>query len=374
MNEIKKIMSKDNLSLHDMVFLVKLKKKYIKWSVISFILLSLIISITTKNEFTAKSKFLLESTTDGANNQLRGLAGLAGVNLPQMGSQEINVFTPDLYPSIASSDYFLSRVSNTEYSLESGEKVTLPDYFLTFESGSIFKRTGRKLVRLPKMIKGFFSSDDSQMENEKFVKSNEGNELDLMMEFNQIANYSPKEINAINELRSRILIEYENKILNVETKMPEPALSANVNKEIIDQFVKYITEYQTKKKSRNLKFLESRVEESQNNFLAAQMELAKFRDKNFGIVSQSEKTKEERLTAEFNIAFNIYNSLALEYEKAKIQLQNETPVFTIFEPVTTPNKPSEPNFIRNLIIFTLGGFVLGGFLTVGSIFYDYLKD
>ena len=97
------------------------------------------------------------------------------------------------------------------------------------------------------------------------------------------------------------------------------------------------------------------------------------RYRNFGIVSASEKTKEQRLNSEFNLAFNIYNSIALEYEKAKIEFQNEIPVFTVFEPVTQPTKPSEPILLNNLVIFILGGIVVGGFLALLSIFYDYLK-
>lgn len=373
MNEIKKILSKENLSVKEIIYLIRIKSNFIKWSVIVFILLAIIITFTTKDEYTAKSKFLLESSGEGGNNQLRGLAGLAGVNLPQLGGQEVNSITPDLYPIIAASDYFLLRVSNLEYTLESGEKITLTSFFSNFKSGSIFKRMIKSIRRIPSLILNALSMKEVEVTNSDSQKKPDLFEESVESDFNQIAFYSPLEKNSIGELKSRVMIQFENKILTVETKMPESGLSAQVNKVIIDQFIKYITDYQTNKKSKNLLFLESRVEEAQNNFINAQMQLANFRDKNFGIISQSEKSKEERLTAEFNLAFNLYNSLALEYEKAKIQLQNETPVFTVFEPVTPPTKPSEPNFFMNLIIFALAGFVMGGFLAVGSVFYDYIK-
>ncbi|MFD2203532.1 hypothetical protein [Shivajiella indica] len=373
MNEVKKILSKENLSIKEIIYLTKIKSNFIKWSVIVFILLAIIITFTTKDEYTSTSKFLLESSGEGGNNQLRGLAGLAGVNLPQLGSQDVNVITPDLYPIIAASDYFLLRVSNFEYTLESGEKTTLTLFFSDFKSGSIFKRMKKSISRFPSLISNVLSRKNSKGANLDSQKDQSLMEGFEELEFNQIAFYSPFERNSISELKSRVLITFENKILTVETKMPEPGLSAQVNKVIIDQFVKYVTDYHTKKKVKNLQFLESRVKETENNFINAQMQLANFRDKNFGIVSQSEKTKEEKLVAEFNLAFNLFNSISLEYEKAKIQLQNEIPVFTIFEPVTPPNKPSEPIFFRNLFIFTLGGFVFGSFLALGSVFYDYLK-
>jgi uncharacterized protein involved in exopolysaccharide biosynthesis len=373
MNEVKKILSKENISIQEIIFLAKLKSNFIKWSIIVFIILAIVITFTTEDEYTATSKFLLESQGDGGGNQLRGLAGLAGVNLPQLGGQEFNSITPDLYPMIAASDYFLLRVSNREYVLESGEKTTLTSFFSNFKSGSIFKRMKKAILRTPSLISNAFSKEQSIAANSDPQNKNDLFEESQELNFNQMAFYSLLERNSINELKSRVKIQFENKILTVEIKMPESGLSAQVNKVIIDQFIKYITDYQTNKKTKNLLFLESRVEEAQSNFISAQMQLANFRDKNFGIISQSEKSKEERLTAEFNLAFNLYNSIALEYEKAKIQLQNEIPVFTIFEPVTPPNKPSEPIFLKNLLIFTLGGFVFGSFLALGSIFLDYLK-
>ena len=373
MNEVKKILSKENLTIQDIKYLIKLKSSLIKWSVIIFILLAIIITFTTKDEYTATSKFLLESSGEGGNNQLRGLAGLAGVNLSQLGSQDVNIITPDLYPIIATSNYFLLRISNYEYTLESGRKTTLTSFFSDFKSGSIFKRMKKSILRIPSLISNFQSIKSESQTNSDSIKNSRMLEGSDELEFNQITFYSLSEKSSISELKSRVFIQFENKIMTVETKMPEPGLSAQVNKVIIDEFVKYVTEYHTKKRVKNLKFLESRVKETENNFINAQMQLANFRDKNFGIVSQSEKTKEEKLVAEFNLAFNLYNSIALEYEKAKIQLQNEMPVFTIFEPVTPPIKPSEPIFLRNLFIFTLGGIVFGGFIALWSIFFDYLK-
>lgn len=369
MNEVKKLISKENLTLQEIFTLIKMKFYFIRWSLIIFILIGILITVTTKDEYTATSKFLLESQGGSGQNQLRGLAGLAGVNLSQMGAQELNILTPDLYPVIASSDYFLLRVSNFEYTLESGQKKKLSDFFSDYSNDNLFIT-----------LKNFISNSISKIGNvfkRKKVNSNlkevSETKVDSIANFNQIIFYSSDEKNSIRELNARVLLQYDNKILTVETKMPEAGISAELNKVIIDQFVNYITDYQTNKKSKNLQFLESRVEEAQSKFINVQMQLASFRDKNFGIISQSEKTKEERLVAEFNLAFNLYNSLALEYEKAKIQLQNETPVFTVFEPVTIPNKPSEPNLIRNLVIFSLAGFVMGCFLAIGSIFYDYLK-
>lgn len=373
MNDVKIILSKENLSFQEIIFLAKLKSNFIKWSIIVFIMLAIVITFTTEDEYTATSKFLLESQGEGGGNQLRGLAGLAGVNLPQLGGQDLNTITPDLYPMIASSDYFLLRVSNREFVSESGEKTSLTTFFSKFKSGNIFTRMKKSISRIPSLIVNTFLKkhiEDISTVSQKDISSDLENSS---LGFNQINIYSHFEKNAISELKSRVLIQFENKIMTVETKMPESGLSAQVNTVIIDQFVKYVTDYQTKKKSTNLQFLKSRVEETQRNFLNTQMQLANFRDKNFGIVSQSEKTKEERLTTEFNLAFNLYNSLLLEYEKAKIELQNETPIFTVFEPVTLPNKPSEPNLLINLLIFTLGGFVFGSFLAIGSIFFDYLK-
>ncbi len=58
---------------------------------------------------------------------------------------------------------------------------------------------------------------------------------------------------------------------------------------------------------------------------------------------------------EYSLAYSLYQSLAKQYEQKGIELKQETPVFTVLQPVIVPLDPSSPNI---LIVFavTLLGF------------------
>ncbi|MGX7836021.1 hypothetical protein ACWKSR_12795, partial [Campylobacter fetus subsp. venerealis] len=78
-------------------------------------------------------------------------------------------------------------------------------------------------------------------------------------------------------------------------------------------------------------FVQERVLEAEGKFQEAQLKLASFRDSNQGIISRRALTKEEQLEFEFNISYNIYNTLKQELEQSTIQMKKETPVFTVME-------------------------------------------
>jgi len=70
------------------------------------------------------------------------------------------------------------------------------------------------------------------------------------------------------------------------------------------------------------------------------------------------------------LIYGIYSELAKQLEQAKIQVKQDTPVFTIIEPISVPTKKSKPN--RPMILFIW--LFLGGILGTGIVFgKGYLK-
>ncbi len=73
---------------------------------------------------------------------------------------------------------------------------------------------------------------------------------------------------------------------------------------------------------------------------------------------------EQRLQSEYELAFTLYNTLARRLQEAKIQVQEETPVFRVHEPAIVPSRPAEPDALR-----ILGGAIFVGlFLGVAFIY------
>ena len=73
-----------------------------------------------------------------------------------------------------------------------------------------------------------------------------------------------------------------------------------------------------------------------------QRRLARFRDQNMNIISETARIRQEQLESENELAFSLYQGLAQQLEQAKIKVQEETPVFKVLEPIQVPLSPVVP--------------------------------
>lgn len=144
----------------------------------------------------------------------------------------------------------------------------------------------------------------------------------------------------------------------------DPKLAAQVAQKAQQLLQSYITTFKIEKASAQLKFIEERYIDNKKEFEDAQATLASFRDRNKNITSARARTQEERLQSEFQLAFEVYSGLAQQMEQARIQVKEETPVFSIIKPVTVPLEKTKPNRPMILIIWTF----LGGVIGIGWIF------
>ena len=112
------------------------------------------------------------------------------------------------------------------------------------------------------------------------------------------------------------------------------------------------------------------MDETSQKFEEAQQRLASFRDRNKNVSLATAKAEEERLTSQYNLVYGVYSELSKQLEQSKIQVKQETPVFTIIEPISVPTKKSKPN--RPLILFL--GILLGGIFGVASVSVKGFSD
>ncbi len=329
------------------------------------LLLGLLVIITTQKEYQSSSFVLVES---GGNNnsqfgQMGALAGMAGINLPTMQAEN-NQLSANLFPEVIHSrDFLLELMKEKFYFVTKEKEMTLEEFYMEEPPGNLIKKTIDFIFGIPSRIVGLFSSPSPQTaspSNQTIEKTPEVNFVSV----------SSVELYVMALLKQRISIVEKNELLEIRTAMPEPLISAKVNAIVLSRLIEYVTEYKTAKEQRNLEFIQERVLESEEKFQEAQIRLASFRDSNQGVISQRVRTKEEQLQFEFNIAFNIYNTLKQELEQSSIQLKRETPLFTVIEKAAIPLGPSKPNIP---LIFVLSLF-LGLFLGILFSVFQILKS
>jgi len=323
-------------------------------------ILGLIIAIFSTNEYVATT-IMVPSGNDatsklGSLAGLGGLAAMAGINLNSAASSDLS---PIVYPQIiASLPYQLELMQTPLKFIKINEPVTFFDYYSEIKKPNpIIKYT----LGLPGVVLKAFK--DNETEKAILGKKNEPIEL----------NRKQQEVRLI--LTDLISLEVNTKdgIITLSTIMPEAHAAAQLGQRAQELLQKYITEFKIKKAKSNLDFIQQRYDETAQKSETAQQALASFRDRNKNMSLATAKTEEERLSSQYNLIYGIFSELAKQLEQAKIQVKQDTPVFTIIEPISVPTKKSKPNRPVILIIWFIIGVVAGTGIVYGKEFLRLLK-
>ena len=83
----------------------------------------------------------------------------------------------------------------------------------------------------------------------------------------------------------------------------------------------------------------------------------------------------ERLQQEMNLVYQVYSQVATQLESARIQVQQDKPVFVTLNPVTVPLNKTAPSKAKFLVIFAfLAGCVSIVWVLFGEDYWKILKE
>lgn len=341
------IAKEEEINLFELVKVIWDKRGFvIKISTI-FLALGAVIAFTSPKEYKTRTILIPELLGEQGKlgGSLGGLASLAGVDLGGFSATSQNI-NPALYQSVSRSTPFLLELMKQEYFFEDLDNiVSLENYFRFHLNTSLMN----KLIALPFNLIKLVKKKDVLHE----LYENENN-------VNLVA-LSKEDLTVLENLSSRVFVEmdWELNIVTIEVEMQDPVVAAKMAEFTKNYITNYVTAYSISKSQKKLFSLENQYDERKEEFEKAQNKLAEYRDNNLYVNSARVKSEEERLQAEFNLAFNIYNQLAQQREAIKLQIEEETPVFTVLEPVVIPVKDSNPSKILIIFISTFFGSLIG---------------
>jgi len=320
-------------------------------------ILGVIIALLSPKVYTAKTSMVPQTSQSG--NKLGGLsslAAMAGFNL-DMSTSSGSELTPLVYPQIVTSTPFQLELMNSSFSFsEVDHPVSLYEYYAHIAKPGLLGLIGKYTIGLPGVIIGAFKKDKPA------IKSDGSGPISLTKE--------QEEVRKIIEANVALDLDAKQGFITLTASFPEALLSAQVADQARELLQKNIIQFKINKASDQLNFIEQRYQEKKNEFERAQEKLARFRDQNKNVSTAMARTEEERLQSEYTIAMNVYNELAKQLEQAKIQVKQETPVFSILEPAMIPMKRAKPN--KPMIVFIW--LFLGGIIGTGIVFgKEFLK-
>ena len=329
-----------------------------------FMVLGLFIALFSAKEYTASSTMVPQSAEGGSKlgGGLGGLAAMAGINLGGAGAG--STIPPSLYPKIIESVPFQKEMMKTLLTIEGQkEKVTFQAYYLEIVKPGLLGYIKKYTIGLPGAIIKAIKGDASRS-----LSGVEGN--DNLLTISQ----DDKELMEL--LSSQLSLEVNDKdgYVSISARMPEARPAAELVQRAQILLQEAITDFKIQKAKDQMFFVEERYAEKEAAFTAAQNKLARFRDQNKNVSTAVAQTQMERLQSEFSMASSVYTELAKQLETQKIQVKEDTPVFTIIDPVSVPLDKSKPKRPMILIIWTFLGGIVGVGMVFGKQFMGSIKE
>jgi uncharacterized protein involved in exopolysaccharide biosynthesis len=334
-----------------------------RWTIVKitavFIGIGLFVALFSAEEFQSEAVLMPEiqqQDTGGASQLLQRFGGQFGISAG--GNSSPGMIPPMIYPRIVNSLSFQLELLDEEIQFrEYGVTTTWPDFLENHYSRPLTATVYDYTIGLPFTVLGGVRSLFSEEEEVVVVSEDQ-----LSEEYIEI---TQTQLDFIENLRGRINVSLdpETGLLNASVKLQDARAAAELNRLMIDLLKEYVTEYRVEKARSNVEFTERQKEEAQERFEEAQLALAEFQDRNVSLSTARAQTELEQLQDEKDLAFNVYNSLSQRYEEARLELQEQTPVFSEVQSVNVPTKRSEPKRGQTVVIFT----VLGVIISVGFV-------
>ena len=337
-------------------------KKLILKTVLVFMILGLFIAVFSQNEYTASITIVPQSSSEKPGGSLGGIAALAGINLGSVGQQ--SSISPTLYPQILTNISFQKELLETLITIEGQDnKITYKEYYTNVYSPSVLSSIKKYTIGLPGVLIGLLKSDEISKEESKNNDS-----------LPQITEDDKKLIELLLEQLS-MEVNDKDGYIGLSTTMPEARAAAELTQKAQELLEQYVIDFKIEKSSSELDFIKNRYQEKEQEFQKIQQKLAVYTDRNQNVNSARAKMELMLLQSEYDLAYGVYSELAKQLETQELKVKEDTPIFTILQPVFVPLEKTAPKRSLILIIYTFLGFVLSiGYLLAKEPVQNIIKE
>jgi uncharacterized protein involved in exopolysaccharide biosynthesis len=274
-----------------------------------------LITLLLPTQYTATTSFVPENSSDGATlpSGLSGIASQFGISLP--AGRETS---PEFYSDVLYSRTVVEEVLQTPFAdprgAETGAVATLLD-LLEIDGDSLADRL-------------------------------EAGREDMAE-------------------RTSVRVKSETGVVSLSVETPYRTLSADV----ANQFVILLNRFNLETRQSNAKirreFAQARNAQAETELREAEEALKRFLEENRTFVGSPQlQFQHDRLERQVAIRQEVLTALRREYEQARIQEVNDTPVITVIDAAIPPNEKSSPH--RTIIVMVV--FVLAGLIAIALTF------
>ncbi|MGH7545618.1 MAG: GNVR domain-containing protein, partial [Gemmatimonadota bacterium] len=176
------------------------------------------------------------------------------------------------------------------------------------------------------------------------------------------------------EERVSVRVDNQTNIVTLSVDSRHPALAADV----ANRFVLYLNEFNAKTRQSQARerrrFVEEQVAAAERDLRGAEEELKTFYERNRSYQQSPQLVFEEgRLRRQVEIRQEVYLTLKREYETAKIEEVNDTPVITVVASAVPPQEKSKPKRLLLVVLALVLSGMVSVFWAFGAEYVDRMR-
>ena len=273
--------------------------------------------------YSSSTTFINSQTESPPASGLSGVASLVGINLGVYSGSEI---PPTMYPQIGESVEF--KRSLLKSSVDKEKQIKLETFLADYNQ-----------IKTPESI------GNSKL----FISEYEDELFDLISDIISIS------------------VNQKDAFVTISANMPESEYAANICINAREILQKTVINNRIKSAKQKLDYSEKQLKSKRIEFEEIQNKLAYFNDSNLNLVNSSVINERNKLEAEFEIINAVMIELSKQVEQRKLQVSEDTPVFSIIKEASMPVERSSPKRIQMILIFGFVGLII-------SVLYVLIKN
>ena len=283
--------------------------------IISFVfaLIGVAVALLSPVIYSSSTTFINSQTESNSPSGLSGVASLVGINLGGYSGSEI---PPIIYPQIGESVEF--KRSLLKSTVDKEKQIKLESFLADYNQ-----------IKTPESI-----------ENNKLF----------------ISEYEDKLFGLTKDIIS-ISVNQKDAFVTISANMPKSEYAANVCINAREILQKTVINNRIKSAEQKLDYSEKQLKSKRIEFEEIQNKLAYFNDSNLNLVTSSIINERKKLEAEFEIINAVMIELSKQVEQRKLQVSEDTPVFSIIKEASMPVRRSSPKRTQIVLIFGFIGLI-----------------
>jgi len=321
----RRILTSDEYRLVDLVRMLARHRRATVAFPLLVALLTAIVSFLVPPTYTATTTFVPEASPQGRlPSGLAGLATQLGVSLGSEASK-----SPKFYADVVRSRELMEHVLLSQYADPRQKRETVGD------SATLLHILG---------VKG-----------------------------RDLADSLYRGVKKLNNLIS-IAVNAQTNIVSLSVDTHYPTLAAAVANRFVANLNAFNAQSRQSQAREQRKFVEQRLADGERELRGAEEDLRTFYERNRSWQQSPQLAFEEgRLRRQVEIRQELYLTLNREYEAARMQEVNDTPVITVIDAAAPPAKRSSPKRTLLVVIGLVLGGMAGAFWTAGVEYLEVVR-